>query len=150
MGGPNGVAGFGGQMSDFEVKDRRLFDKDGNINEEAGEAYQPPKSEQAAPSEPSGPSEESELPPLTIGDLPATMTTLIIGLATQALVQLGEPPERDAPPQPPDLPAAKHTIDLLGILQRKTQGNLDSSEDSLLEALLYDLRMKYVAIKKGS
>ncbi|MDR2455151.1 MAG: DUF1844 domain-containing protein [Deltaproteobacteria bacterium] len=144
-------------MTDFKVNDRRLFDKDGNLNEEAGpdsaqeikaEAGQKPAREPEA-AEARGSSAESQSPPLTLGDLPASMTTLIIGLATEAMAQLGEPPD-GVPAEAPDLRSAKHTIDLLGILQAKTRGNLDRSEEALLEALLYDLRMKYVAVKKGS
>lgn len=130
-------------MSEIKVTDRRLFDKDGNPNEPgpAGPAEAP----EAGPSP--GPGGD---PPLSLGDLPATLTTLVVGLATQALALMGESPLDEAEPQAPDLPAAKHTIDLLGALQKKTKGNLDPAEESLIENLLYDLRMKYVALKKGS
>jgi len=47
-----------------------------------------------------------------------------------------------------DLPLAKHTIDLLSMLQAKTKGNLTSQEDKLLESLLFDLRLRYVAAAK--
>jgi hypothetical protein len=59
-------------------------------------------------------------------------------------MHLGESPESGQAPQAADLPAAKHAIDLLGILQAKTKGNLESEEEALLEALLYDLRLKFV------
>jgi hypothetical protein len=49
-----------------------------------------------------------------------------------------------------DLPLAKHTIDLLSMLQAKTKGNLTSHEDKLLESLLFDLRLRYVAAAKPS
>jgi hypothetical protein len=39
---------------------------------------------------------------------------------------------------------AKHTIDIIGMLQEKTRGNLSPPEDRLLESLLYDLRLRYV------
>jgi hypothetical protein len=65
-----------------------------------------------------------------------------VGLATSALIHLGESPESAS--EPPDLPAAKHAIDLLGILKDKTKGNLENEEEALLETLLYDLRLKYV------
>jgi hypothetical protein len=41
-------------------------------------------------------------------------------------------------------------IDILGILKDKTRGNLEQAEERLLEAVLYDLRMKYVEIVRGS
>jgi len=43
-----------------------------------------------------------------------------------------------------DLDAAKHVIDLLGILQEKTRGNLSSEENALLDNMLADLRMQFV------
>jgi hypothetical protein len=39
---------------------------------------------------------------------------------------------------------AKHTIDILGMLEEKTKGNLSSDEGELLKNILYDLRMRYV------
>jgi len=48
-----------------------------------------------------------------------------------------------------DVPVAKHMIDILGMLKDKTRGNLNASEDRLMEDILFDLRMKYVeAVKK--
>ncbi len=44
-----------------------------------------------------------------------------------------------------DLEQARYLIDVLGVLQQKTQGNLTSEEGQLLEGALYELRMKYVA-----
>jgi hypothetical protein len=47
-----------------------------------------------------------------------------------------------------DLPMAKHTIDILAMLQDKTKGNLTQQEQQMLEGLLYDLRLRYVAASK--
>ena len=45
---------------------------------------------------------------------------------------------------------AKQTIDILGILKEKTEGNLTKDEEQLLDNLLHDLRLKYVQeCKKG-
>ena len=46
-----------------------------------------------------------------------------------------------------NLAAAKQTIDILGMLQTKTTGNLDENEKSLLDGLLFELRMRYVKEK---
>ena len=43
-----------------------------------------------------------------------------------------------------NLPLAKQTIDILGVLQEKTKGNLTKDEEQLIENLLHDLRLKYV------
>jgi len=69
--------------------------------------------------------------------------TFILSLGSSALVHLGEMPTPDGSSER-DLPLAKQTIDLLALLQQKTQGNLDEAEDNLLRSLLYDLRIKYV------
>ena len=69
--------------------------------------------------------------------------TFILSMGSSALVHLGEMPAPDGT-NDRDLPLAKQTIDLLALLQEKTQGNLDEAEDNLLRSLLYDLRIKYV------
>ncbi|MDL2226686.1 DUF1844 domain-containing protein [Deltaproteobacteria bacterium OttesenSCG-928-M10] len=123
-------------MSDeFVVNDKRLFSKDGQVNPEAA------KDEPAAPAAESGPGFQSadymELPP-------ANFAGLLVGLATSAFIHLGENPDPGSPQGPPDLPAAKHAIDLLAVLKEKTKGNLEPEEEALLQTLLYDLRLKYV------
>ena len=45
-----------------------------------------------------------------------------------------------------DIDAGKHWIDVLGMLQKKTEGNLTPQEKRMLEALLGDLRMQYVSL----
>lgn len=47
---------------------------------------------------------------------------------------------------PPDLPAARYFIDLLGMLEEKTKGNLTADEKKMLEQVLYELRMEFVRI----
>jgi hypothetical protein len=48
----------------------------------------------------------------------------------------------------PDLGAAQDLIEILAVLKTKTEGNLSTEESGLLDAVLYDLRMRYVAIAK--
>lgn len=80
---------------------------------------------------------------------PVDFSTLVISFAQSALVHLGElaHPETGKPMR--DLTFARHNIDLLGMLQDKTRGNLDTDEQKLIENLLYDLRMKYVSQCRG-
>jgi hypothetical protein len=75
--------------------------------------------------------------------------TLLISLSTQALMHLGEIPDLEGGGASRDLAAARNIIDLIGVLERKTQGNLDADEAALLERILYDLRMRFVAISRG-
>lgn len=73
-----------------------------------------------------------------------SFATFVISLSTQALALLGEIPDPVQGQTVVDLEGARQFIDILGILQDKTRGNLDPRESALLEGALYDLRMKYV------
>lgn len=74
---------------------------------------------------------------------PASMSTLIQSLMTQALYYLGE---LGGGGEMLNLDMAKHQIDTLGVLEEKTKGNLDPAEQKLLDTALYETRMRYVAV----
>ena len=63
-------------------------------------------------------------------------------------MQLGEVPDPTTGGTNPNISMAKHTIDLLSMLQEKVEKGIDADEKRLLEGLLYELRMKYVLLKK--
>jgi hypothetical protein len=71
-------------------------------------------------------------------------TSFIFSLSTSALIQLGEIEDPFTKKQSKDLPIAKQTIDLIGMLREKTKGNLPSEEGNFLDNVLFDLRMRYV------
>ena len=75
---------------------------------------------------------------------PMDFSTFVLSLGSSAMVNLGRIPAPGADTKTVDLPAAKQIIDILGILEEKTRGNLDDSESKLLQSLLYDLRVQYV------
>lgn len=80
----------------------------------------------------------------------ASFLSLANMLAVEAAMHLGliqSPPDQESPPV--DVEAARHLIDMLGMLQTKTRGNLTAEEDNLLENILADLRMQFVAASKG-
>lgn len=77
-----------------------------------------------------------------------TFATFVMSLASSALVHLGEVPEPESGRVMENLPVAKHTIDILSMLEEKTGNCLQPDEKRLMEGLLYELRMKYV-MKKG-
>ena len=81
---------------------------------------------------------------------PIDFSTHILSLASSAMVALGTMPAPDGTTIELDLQAAKHLIDVLGMLQDKTRGNLDESETRLLQSLLYDLRVAYVDAEAAS
>jgi hypothetical protein len=117
----------------FKVDDRRRFSDTGEarpLEPAAAPESDRPARPDRAPVEPS---------PLDIN-----FSTFVISLSTQVLVHLGEIPNPIDAQTAVDLGAAKQLIDILGMLKDKTRGNLDASESSLLEGILYDLRLRYV------
>ncbi len=69
----------------------------------------------------------------------------VISLASTAAVHFGdvENPVSGARGEP-DLTAAKQMIDILALLEQKTKGNLTAEERTVLEQVLYELRMRFV------
>lgn len=82
--------------------------------------------------------EGSQVPEVTFG-------LLISSLMMDGLVALGEVENPATKKTDADLTHAKFVVDMLAILQEKTKNNLTKDEDAMLEAILYDLRMKFVA-----
>ncbi len=73
-----------------------------------------------------------------------TFGTFLVSLSTQALMHLGDIPDPQSGRPEQDLVAAQQLIDISGMLEQKTRGNLDREEAQLVDAILYELRMKYV------
>ena len=80
---------------------------------------------------------------------PVDFSTHILSLASTALIALGKMPAPDGVEQPLDLETARHLIDVLGMLEQKTKGNLDEAETKLLQSLTYDLRVAFVDAQKA-
>jgi hypothetical protein len=129
----------------FTVSDRRHFTPEGEarkVEETVAEApatggSAPPNRRAPAPSSPPPARERQTAYPLDF-------TGLLLSLGTQAAMLLGggTPAEGGAPPDPE---GARAFISLLEVLQEKTQGRRTLEEDQVLEDLLYQLRMEYVA-----
>ena len=75
----------------------------------------------------------------------ANLSALINSLATQSLLSLGVVAPRGVEPEV-NLDMAKFNIDLLGVLEEKTRGNLSADEQKLLDNVLYEVRSRYVAV----
>jgi len=82
-------------------------------------------------------------------DPSVSFISLVVSLGSSALVHLGEIAEPGATGPSKNLQLARDTIDVLQVLKDKTKGNLDEDETKLLDALLFDLRTKYMAATKG-
>ena len=74
----------------------------------------------------------------------ARFDLFISGLAMEALIALGEAPHPVTRKQAANLPQARYLIDLIGVLEEKTRGNLSVDEERLLKDALYQLRMRYL------
>jgi hypothetical protein len=75
-------------------------------------------------------------------------TTFVFSLGSSAFIHLGDAPHPESGETRTDLLLARQTIDILGILQEKTRGNLTAEEEKFLEALLADLRLRFLGKQK--
>lgn len=114
-----------------------------------------PRPEGAA--EPSTPGADRAAPP-SGGDVearpavpppPLDFTTFLLSLGSNALVQMGAAPDPTTGETVKNPVLARETIDLLGLLREKTRGNLTPDEQQFFDALLYDLRMRFLEVGRG-
>lgn len=76
--------------------------------------------------------------------------TFILSLSHSVLMHLGEAPDPETNQVEANLTLAKQNIDILGLLEEKTKGNLTGDEERLLAQVLFDLRLRYVERSKGA
>ena len=124
--------------SGFVVKDKRLFGEsaEDQPQEETKTAATEEKKEtarQAMDNEANYPS--------------VNFTNFVLSLSTSALFHFGDFPETEGGKPQKNLPAAKQIVDILDMLNQKTQGNLDKNESDLIQGVLYELKMRYVREK---
>jgi hypothetical protein len=77
-------------------------------------------------------------------------STFILSLSHSALMHLGEAPHPETGEIERNLPLARQTIDLIGMLEEKTKGNLSGDEERLVAQILFDLRMRFVELSKSA
>jgi Domain of unknown function (DUF1844) len=79
---------------------------------------------------------------------PASFSLLVESILMQTQLQLGllNLGEKEEDAMEPNLPLARHSIDILAMLQQKTQGNLTVEEQRLIENGLTELRFRYVQV----
>jgi hypothetical protein len=120
----------------FTIKDRRTFDTEGKVKEEAKkEAKEEGKKDEKA--EEKGEKEFTALPEVNF-------SSFLLSLSSSILLHLGEIADPQSGEKKKDLALAKQTIDIITLLKDKTEGNLTEEEQNLLKHLLYDLRMRFV------
>ena len=150
----------------FKVTDRRLFNADGSPRDLPAEetpeptisvapeaAAAPKPAESQAEPEPEVPNEapaeaEEEFTEADLADArdPASFVSFIMSIASNAASALGMMEHPVTHQREVDIELGKHWIDTLGMLQKKTTGNLAPQEKRMLEGLLADLRMQYVSL----
>ena len=155
----------------FKVTDRRLFNADGSprdlppeekpepivsVAAEPAAAAVPAESQPAESHAKPEPVTTTEAPPepeeeFTEEDLadardPASFVSFLMSIASNAASALGMMEHPVTHQREVDVELGKHWIDVLGMLQKKTAGNVTPQEKRMLEGLLADLRMQYVSL----
>lgn len=160
------------QQGNFKVTDRRLFNADGSPRElspeekSESETKQPAVTESATvPAEPVAEPvpEESTLSadePVPADDFdeadipdahdPASFVNFTMSIASNAASALGMMEHPVTHKREVDVELGKHWIDVLGMLQKKTAGNLSPTEAKILEGWLADLRMQFVSLSSSA
>lgn len=135
------------EKKDFVIKDKRIFVEGDEDREEKGKKGEtrPPIEEDKTeePEKAAAPEEDKEdfqLPEINFA-------TFIFSLNSSVLVHLGIIEDPATGKKIKNLALAKQTIDILGMLEEKTKGNLTEDEEKMLKNILYDLRMIYVKEK---
>jgi len=128
----------------FTVKDKRFFQQS---DEEKDRLREASKQQETAREtyETEANKSQSTAGPKAEGPMPEiSFASFIMSLGTSVFFHLGDLPHPETGVADKNLPMAKQTIDLLGILREKTRHNLTPEEENIFDHLLYDLRMRYV------
>jgi len=93
---------------------------------------------------------DSEAAQLPDADDPASFASFLMSIASNAAASLGMMEHPVTRKREVDLELGKHWIDVLGMLEKKTRGNLLPQEQQILEGLLADLRMQFVSLSNAT
>ena len=120
----------------FNVTDKRGFTEDGTLK---------PVTEEPAKTSPVAAASEMKEKPGEAPRSPIDFPSYILSYYTQGMVLLGEIPNPYTNKKEEDAESARNIVDILALLEQKTKGNLSGEESHLLESVLYELRMKFMA-----
>lgn len=141
----------GDSKKSFQVVDKRRFDARGHERTESvheqRDSTEGTRNQGTPQNQEAGGNFRMEASKSVESDV--NFSSFVMSLATQAMVQLGQmapPPGMDIPV---DVESGKGTIDILGMIQEKTLGNLTKEESKFLEDVLHTLRVSYVKKVKG-
>ena len=156
-------------QSGFKVTDRRLFNADGSLRDDAPQ--EEPAAAEPLPTIPGAPPAQAPPPTFTVSQSAApeafahpeesmeevdpnempeqTMfTEFLMGIASSAFIYLGLVEHPATGRRQVDLRAAKEAIDMLLMLREKTKGNLTRGEEKFFDDLLADLKMQFVSLRR--
>ena len=130
----------------LKVTDRRHFTADGQLREGASgdsPAAEAPPPRAEAPPPTAEASLRTEAPPDPSEEVaPVNFSSFIISLATQAADFMGG--------ETRDLGGARQVISALEMLKDKTEGRRTEEESKIIDAILFDLRLAFVGLAKGT
>lgn len=144
----------------FKVTDRRLFNADGTLREDAliEEAAPAPTPEPQPAVSPSSAQPQRQFAAATAPELQpepedaeperTLFNEFLMGIASSAFIYLGLVEHPATGRRQVDMTAAKESIDMLVMLREKTKGNLTHGEEKFFEDLLSDLKMQYVSMRR--
>ena len=144
----------------FKVTDRRLFNADGTLREDAliEEPAPAPAPEPHPAVSPSSAQPQRQFAAATAPELqsePEDMepertlfNEFLMGIASSAFIYLGLVEHPATGRRQVDMTAAKESIDMLVMLREKTKGNLTQGEEKFFDDLLTDLKMQYVSMRR--
>lgn len=149
-------------QGNFKVTDRRLFNADGTLREDAlieepAPAPAPTPDPQLTASSGSAQSQQQfaaatapELQPEAADAEPehTLFNEFLMGIASSAFIYLGLVEHPATGRQQVNMTAAKESIDMLVMLREKTKGNLTPGEEKFFDDLLSDLKMQYVSMRR--
>ncbi len=121
------------ETNDFKVNDKRA--SSGATDEKKGETFVASDPAPGTASQPSAPNQ-------------VDFSALCLSLATGAMIGLGLTPDPSSKKTTKNLEMAKQNIDILDLLKNKTKGNLTPEESHMIEALLTEVRFRFVEATK--
>ena len=162
------------EQPSFKVTDRRLFKSDGTLRDDLPPEEETPVAPAPEPEPVVAPAPTTEAPaaatasapavepqadadadeldqtPLPGEEDPASFINFVMSIASNAAAALGMMEHPVTGQRAADLQLAHHWLDILGMLQEKTKGNLHPQEQQALDGILADLRMQFVALTRAA
>lgn len=133
-------------MSNDSEEPKIIVDEDwkSKVERERAEAETEAVAEESTVADSSGNADAAPAPP------PADISMLVTTLLTQAMAAMGQLPGEEGKAPEVNMPYAKHFIDLVGIIEEKTKGNLTAEESKFITESLHQVRMLYVATSQSA